>query len=122
MYAKYSKEGKTGAVSPVMFLVTLDGALCIPFIILFLKICPLSKGWFIIFSLSLGFILLILNGKRYYKKGKAVEIIKTYKHSKYNKIFPDWTMTALVFVHIFVGLACIKPVLLLWSYITSLFA
>jgi hypothetical protein len=122
MHTKYSKTGETGIFSPVIFLVTLDGALCIPLIFLFLKIFPLSDGWDYLPFVATAIILLILNCKRYYKKGKAVEIIKTYKHSKYNKIFPDWTMTALAFVCILGGFACIKPVSMIYKYITSLFA
>jgi hypothetical protein len=122
MHLRYSKTGETGPFSPIIFLMVLEFFLSLPFIFLFLEITSLPKdmGYIPIFGTQL--ILFILNCKRYYRKGKAAEIIKTYKHSKYNQSISGWMITALAFGCATIGFACIKPVLLLWSYIASLFA
>ncbi|MEN9919790.1 MAG: hypothetical protein RL662_2226 [Bacteroidota bacterium] len=122
MYLKYLRNGEFGTLTAVTFMAIVETSLSIPLIVLSNEIVPVNNNWKYAPTTITLIIMFILNCKRYYKKGRVIEIIKTYKHSKYNKIFPDWTMVLVAFGYIITGFACIKPVLLFWRYITSLFA
>ena len=121
MYLAYKKHEGAGRFSATLYVSAIETLLTFPFIFILLSIIKAKGDLIVLLMFSLPAILfLIMNYRRYFKRGMIEQLKSKFKNSRYNHWIKNWMLYLLMFIIAAWGFLGIMPILKFFQFIESL--